>query len=203
MHLFFNVNEEQEKAIRNKYKFQEKYPVTFSLSLPAIEEYKDHDAFFILDKNCELNFEALDGKPVFVNSTTSTLKELKLPKNVSMINAWNGFLDREIWEVATQNEELSNGVFDFLEWKIIFVKDEPGLVSARVIAMIINEAFYALNEKISSREEIDLAMKLGTNYPMGPFEWAEKIGLEKIHALLRVLSENDVRYIPAFELPPQ
>ncbi|MEO6136381.1 MAG: 3-hydroxyacyl-CoA dehydrogenase family protein [Ginsengibacter sp.] len=203
MRLFFNVDREQEKEIRIKYKLQQEYPLTFSNALPRIEEYKDHDVFFILGKNFDLNFEALNGKPVFINSTTSTLRELNLPKNVSRINGWNGFLEREIWEVATLNEELVNQVFNFLNWKLIFVKDEPGLVSARVIAMIINEAFYALHEKISSRQEIDLAMKLGTNYPMGPFEWAEKIGLEKVHSLLSILSENDERYIPAFELSNQ
>lgn len=203
MRLFFNLNNDQEKSIANKYKFQEEFPLTFSRTLPRIEEYEAHDVFFILGNNFDLNFGALDGKPVFINETIATLKELALPINVSRINAWNGFLEREIWEVATQNEELVGQVFNFLNWKIIFVKDEPGLVSARVICMIINEAFYALNEKVSSREEIDLAMKLGTNYPMGPFEWAEKIGLDKIHLLLSVLSVNEERYFPAFESPIQ
>ncbi len=46
--------------------------------------------------------------------------------------------------------------------------------------MIVNEAFFAFGEKISTIEEIDMAMKLGTNYPNGPFEWAEKIGIENI-----------------------
>ena len=42
--------------------------------------------------------------------------------------------------------------------------------------MIINEAFLALQEGVSTKEEINTAMKLGTNYPLGPFEWVEKIG---------------------------
>src|ERR1700710_2457559 len=47
----------------------------------------------------------------------------------------------------------------------------------RVVAMIINEAYYALDAGVSSKESIDLAMKLGTGYPYGPFEWADRIGL--------------------------
>ena len=60
--------------------------------------------------------------------------------------------------------------------------------------MIINEAFFALEEGVSSKEEIDVAMKLGTNYPYGPFEWQEKIGLQNIYQLLHNLSEKDKRY---------
>ena len=56
----------------------------------------------------------------------------------------------------------------------------PGFITARVIAMIINEAFFALQENVSSKEEIDTAMRLGTNYPYGPFEWTKLIGIDKI-----------------------
>ena len=77
------------------------------------------------------------------------------------------------------------------------VADEPGFISARVIAMIINEAYFALGDDISSKTEIDIAMKLGTNYPYGPFEWAELIGEENILSLLQKLAETDTRYQPA------
>ncbi len=50
--------------------------------------------------------------------------------------------------------------------------------------MIINEAAFALIEANSSGEDIDEAMKKGTNYPLGPFEWAEKIGLDDVYAVL-------------------
>jgi 3-hydroxybutyryl-CoA dehydrogenase len=75
------------------------------------------------------------------------------------------------------------------------------MIAARVIAMIINEAYWGLGEGISTKAEIDIAMKSGTNYPYGPFEWSEKIGLSKIGALLKKLSEEDRRYAlaPALE----
>jgi 3-hydroxybutyryl-CoA dehydrogenase len=62
--------------------------------------------------------------------------------------------------------------------------------------MMINEAFIALNEGVSTKEEIDIAMKLGTNYPYGPFEWSEKIGVEKIKSLLEKLNHYQERYKP-------
>ncbi|MCW3087600.1 MAG: hypothetical protein JWQ78_986, partial [Sediminibacterium sp.] len=76
-----------------------------------------------------------------------------------------------------------------------------GMIAARVIAMIINEAYFGLGDGISTRGDIDTAMKLGTNYPYGPFEWSEKIGLKKIYALLKKLNETSIRYViaPALE----
>jgi 3-hydroxybutyryl-CoA dehydrogenase len=63
--------------------------------------------------------------------------------------------------------------------------------------MIINEAYLALGEQVSSREDINTAMKLGTNYPFGPFEWAERIGPARVARLLTKLSESQPRYAPA------
>lgn len=77
-----------------------------------------------------------------------------------------------------------------------FVADIAGMVAARSIAMIINEAYFGLQDEISTPEQIDTAMKLGTNYPYGPFEWATKIGLNKIYNLLTELSKTDTRYLP-------
>jgi 3-hydroxybutyryl-CoA dehydrogenase len=63
--------------------------------------------------------------------------------------------------------------------------------------MIVNEAFFALGESVSTMPQIDLAMKLGTNYPYGPFEWSNKIGLKNITGLLNELSKEEKRYQPA------
>ena len=62
--------------------------------------------------------------------------------------------------------------------------------------MIINEAYFAIQENIASRGDIDLAMKLGTNYPFGPFEWCEKIGIKNVYDLLNAVYEStkDERY---------
>jgi 3-hydroxybutyryl-CoA dehydrogenase len=71
------------------------------------------------------------------------------------------------------------------------------MITARVLATIINEAYYTLGDRVSTREEIDIAMKLGTSYPYGPFEWSAKIGLKRIYELLTQLSDVDKRYTPA------
>jgi 3-hydroxybutyryl-CoA dehydrogenase len=137
------------------------------------------------------------GKPFFINSVVTTLQEMNAKENTIRINGWNGFLIKDTWEVSGTISEAATKIFAALNKKIIEVADEPGFISARVIAMVINEAFYAEAEAVSTPNEIDVAMKLGTNYPFGPFEWSEKIGLKNIYNLLKKLSEKDSRYTPA------
>ena len=69
--------------------------------------------------------------------------------------------------------------------------------------MIINETYFALDEKVSTQDAIDVAMTLGTNYPYGPFEWSKKIGLKNVYDLLSRLSEINKRYEPASLLKKQ
>lgn len=137
-------------------------------------------------------------KPVVVNSVTDTLREIH--SAFIRVNAWNTFLASPMLEAAcTSKEEKAKleEVFSLLQKKIEWLPDEPGFVTARVVSMIINEAYLALEEGVSTKDEINTAMKLGTNYPYGPFEWAEKIGLQNIAALLRKLSVVHQRYIPS------
>ena len=103
-------------------------------------------------------------------------------------------------EGACKNEEhkqKAEAVFSFFNKRIEWLPDEPGFITARVVCMIINEAYMALEESVSTKEEINTAMKLGTNYPYGPFEWAEKIGVQNVARLLQKLSEKQARYKPA------
>jgi 3-hydroxybutyryl-CoA dehydrogenase len=162
----------------------------------SFNEHSDALAFFMMDENASFDF-ATTTTPVFINSVTTTLQELNAPKNVLRINGWQGFLQRPVWEIAGTVDDNITTIAGKINKKIIPVKDEPGLVAAKIIAMIINEAYFALGDAVSTKEEIDIAMKLGTNYPYGPFEWAEKIGLKNIFTLLQKLSLSDSRYKPA------
>lgn len=138
---------------------------------------------------------------VIINEVITTLDTL--PENFIRINGWPGFLKRNIVEATARNTEMKNDVekiFRCFNKKIEWLPDIAGFIAARVISMIINEAYFALDEKVSTKEEIDTAMKLGTNYPYGPFEWGEKIGLEKIYTLLIELAKTNARYEPALLL---
>ena len=162
----------------------------------SFANHPDADAFFLLKQNGNFNYTET-GKPVFINSVTVTLNELNAPDNVLRINGWNTFLQRPLWEIAGVINDNCKTIVEELNKKIVVVKDEAGLVSAKIIAMIINEAYFALGDNVSTTTEIDIAMKLGTNYPYGPFEWAEKIGIDNVVTLLQKLSLSDNRYQPA------
>ncbi len=72
----------------------------------------------------------------------------------------------------------------------VLVKESPGFVTTRMNALIGNEAFYMLQEGIASAEDIDRALKLGLNHPMGPFELVDLVGLDTRLSVLRYLHER-------------
>ena len=135
--------------------------------------------------------------PLFINAVATTLKHL--PSNAIRINAWPGFLLNKQIEICCADRNLVSvkKILNGLHWQYLPVPDIEGMIAPRTIAMIVNEAWFALEEEVSSKEQIDIAMRLGTNYPYGPFEWGEKIGLSKIYNLLKQLSVTDQRYLPA------
>lgn len=79
------------------------------------------------------------------------------------------------------------------------VADGPGLVRGRLIACIINEAAGALQDRVASAADIDIAMQLGTNYPHGPLAWADHLGLDVVLGIMTGLYEEwgEDRYRPA------
>jgi 3-hydroxybutyryl-CoA dehydrogenase len=81
---------------------------------------------------------------------------------------------------AAAAERYFSGLGKHVEW----VRDTPGLVLGRIVCQVINEAAFALQGGVGAAADIDTAMRLGLNYPRGPLEWAEAIGLEHVLAVL-------------------
>lgn len=92
----------------------------------------------------------------------------------------------------TKGEEIAAALQLPVEW----IDDRTGMVTPRIILMLINEACYTLQEGTAGMEDIDQGMKLGTNYPYGPFEWADRIGIAHVHRILEALHQDtgDERY---------
>ena len=78
------------------------------------------------------------------------------------------------------------------------VADGPGLVRARIVCALVNEAATALMDGVASPADIDTAIKLGTHYPRGPLEWGDLIGLDVVLGVMRGLQEEfgEERYRP-------
>ncbi|HTD93376.1 MAG TPA: 3-hydroxyacyl-CoA dehydrogenase family protein [Chitinophagaceae bacterium] len=135
---------------------------------------------------------------IVVSSMIQTVAEIG--EDFVRINGWHSFLKRPVVEAAVGHEQLkpaAEELFSFLGRSTEWVPDVPGFVTARIVSAIINEAFFALEQGVSSEHEIDTAMVLGTNYPFGPFVWSQIIGLKNVHLLLLVLEKQQSRYLPS------
>jgi len=176
--------------------------IKWTSEVDEFAQYENADGYIdLLFDNTKKRIELLNNFSshfVIVNSVISTLGEINAP--FIRVNAWPGFLKRPVVEASCDSQALRENVekvFGGLNKKTEWVPDVAGFITARVIAMVINEGWFALEEGISTKEEIDTAMKLGTNYPYGPFEWGDEIGLKNIYALLDKLSTTNDRYRPA------
>lgn len=82
--------------------------------------------------------------------------------------------------------------------EVVVIKESPGFITSRINAMIGNEAFYMLQEGVASAPDIDKALKLGLNHPMGPFELVDLVGLDTRLNILEYLHKSlGEKYRPA------
>ena len=138
-------------------------------------------------------------------STTLMASWLKKPERLIGFATFVPLKERKLVELAAglktteaivkQTEEL----FSSLDKETVRVKDSAGLTFPRILSLIINEAARSLEEGVAGAEEIDVAMRLGVNYPQGPLRWADQIGLDEVLAVLEGLQREtgDDRYRPA------
>jgi len=102
--------------------------------------------------------------------------------------------------IATDDQtfETVQEVAESMDKKVVVASDYPGFIVNRLLMPMINEAAFALMEDVATKEDIDRAMKLGTNQPMGPLTLADFIGLDTCLSILEVLHEDlgDSKYRP-------
>ena len=116
--------------------------------------------------------------------------------NIIRYNDWPGCIEQEGLEVTNNISEEGKSAIGDLGKKPILVPNVDGFISQRIISLIINEAYFTEADGVSTEEDIDTAMMLGTNYPYGPIEWSKLIGIEKIYALLNKMTESNKKYSP-------
>lgn len=200
-----HVNLEETKT-----KFGEKHEYTFETDHREAERFvsnKDLVLDFILDEEpykVEI-YQDKENVKVFINTAKISLAEISNLRDhhiKATLFGFNGlptFLNRDVMEVSVLHPTdvpLLAEIARKLDTEILQVDDRVGLVTPRVICMIINEAYYTVQEGTATRDDIDVAMKLGTNYPYGPFEWCKRIGIKHVYELLEAVYEDtrDERY---------
>lgn len=207
MHLLVIGNQVSFEECRMKFGDTHEY-IHVGSHESAVEHIAESDAVFdfVIDQEpdqLEIYFGA--SAPIFLNTCKITLGELWQYFNNDVrceaygFNGMPTFLERDILEVSIFKKKTKAdlaSICDELGTDYLIVDDRIGMVTPRIICMIINEAYYTVQEGTASKVDIDAGMKLGTNYPSGPFEWCTKIGIDHVYELLEAVYEDtkDDRY---------
>jgi 3-hydroxybutyryl-CoA dehydrogenase len=200
---------EQINLTECRQKFGDKHEYSW------VEEHRDAEKFlqsnglvfdFIIDEEPhQFEIYCENSTTVFLNTCKVSLGELvqlvgrPISSRIFGFNGFPTFLIRDLMEVCLWNpddEHVLKKICEELKTDFLLVDDRVGLVTPRVICMIINEAYYTVQDGTASRADVDMAMKLGTNYPYGPFEWCNRIGINHVYELIEALYDDtqDERY---------
>lgn len=146
--------------------------------------------------------EALAPPAAIIGSNTSALSvtelagSLKTPGRVAGMHFFNPVHKMKLVEIV-QALESTPATLDAVEQvsrrmgkETVLVRESPGFITTRVNASIGNEAFYMLMEGVASARDIDKALKLGLNHPMGPFELGDLVGLDTRLSILEYLHRS-------------
>jgi len=160
------------------------------------------EIFTLLDKICR------PGTILASNTSSLSLTEIasvtyRAPKIVGM-HFFNPVHKMKLIEVVRALETDEDTLATAVEVgrrmgkEVVVIKESPGFITSRINAMIGNEAFYMLQEGIASAADIDKALKLGLNHPMGPFELVDLVGLDtRLHILEYLHSTLGEKFKPA------
>jgi 3-hydroxybutyryl-CoA dehydrogenase len=104
--------------------------------------------------------------------------------------------------VAEDSLRTAIGLFQALGKQVSVIDDVPGLIVARTVAMLVDFAADAVGKGVACAQDVDIAMRLGVNYPRGPLEWGDEIGAHWVRCLLWNLEDvyPGGRYAPSMPL---
>jgi 3-hydroxybutyryl-CoA dehydrogenase len=160
------------------------------------------EIFTLLDKVCR------PGTILASNTSSLSITEIASvtyhPKKCVGMHFFNPVHKMKLLEVVraleTDEETLATAaeVGRRMGKEVVVIRESPGFITSRINAMIGNEAFYMLQEGIASAADIDKALKLGLNHPMGPFELVDLVGLDtRLHILEYLHKTMGEKYRPA------
>jgi len=178
----------EKRAILSRIEFTAAYEGIESCQLvieTIHEDFQDKKALLT-----ELDGMLDPAVPIVVNTSTLSITELasglRFPERVLGMHFLYPVPTTRVAEVVrgqvTGNEpfEIARHFARVLGKVPIEVFESPGFVTTRIVLALVNEAMYVVMEGVASAAEVDLAMKLGYEFRMGPLEWADRVGLHKI-----------------------
>ena len=129
-------------------------------------------------------------------SITEMAGSMKRPSRVAGMHFFNPVHKMKLIEIvqalesAPETLQAIEEVARQMGKETVLVRESPGFITTRVNASIGNEAFYMLMEGVASARDIDKALKLGLNHPMGPFELVDLVGLDTRLSILEYLHRS-------------
>lgn len=121
-------------------------------------------------------------------------RRLRFPDRIAGYGILSSLHKQRVVEIVDSEETsddalaLAQELFEAVGRRVALVEDRAGLFLGRTVGSIINEAMYVVDEQIAVAEDVDLAMRLGTNYPQGPIAWGREIGGDRVRRILQRLA---------------
>jgi 3-hydroxybutyryl-CoA dehydrogenase len=160
------------------------------------------EIFILLDKICRPNtILASNTSSLSVTEIASVTYRAKQCVGMHFFNPVHKMKLLEVVRALETDDDTLTTVVDVgkrMGKEVVVIKESPGFITSRINAMIGNEAFYMLQEGVASAADIDKALKLGLNHPMGPFELVDLVGLDTRLNILEYLHKSlGEKYRPA------
>lgn len=200
------VTEQQKSdALKNiEFATSIQQPDTIHLAIEAVIENLDLKQSIFQNLNKSLKGSAILASNTSSISITQLAAVTNEPNRVIGMHFMNPVPIMPLVEVIagerTSEQTLKTAIelITTLDKTPVVSKDIPGFIVNRILMPMINEAIFALHNGIASKEDIDTAMKLGTNQPMGPLELADFIGLDTCLSIMEILHRGfgDSKYSP-------
>ncbi len=198
-----SINSEIIEFLNGKAEFTETIESAgIIINTTNFPEYEKTEELQYLESCSPKNIPILTSSLCFSVSAQCALQEN--PERLIGIGLYDTFSKAKRIEIApskiTDNTILKNAENFLNESGINYsiVPDRVGMIFPRIVSMIINEAAQVYSEQVATKEDIDTAMKLGTNYPYGPLEWADRLGIGLVYNILTALQRDfgEDRYRP-------
>lgn len=200
------LSKEQVQKALSLLNFSEELPSNpIDLVIEAIVENQDLKAKLFEEVERKVQPKTLLATNTSSISITELAKSLQKPDRFIGIHFMNPVPLIPLVEII-RGDQTSESVLaqaqaycNLLEKTAVFVQDHPGFIVNRLLIPMINEAFFILEEKGATAEDIDTAMKLGANHPLGPLSLADMIGLDTCLAIMELFHREleDDKYRPS------
>ncbi len=141
--------------------------------------------------------EAIVFTDAYVTDLGAASRRMKHPERLVGFGVLGSLESQRVIEVVDFERSsddalaVAQELFEALGKGVVLVEDVPGLFLGRVVGSIVNEAVIAVQENVATPDDIDLAMRLGVNYPIGPLAWGREIGGARITTILRRVASDD------------